>query len=106
MTVPSVIERAYCSSQSPGNHGGFAIMRLRFLGLFVAATFALSAEYSARAETRPAETCSRAMFRVVVDVGHTEKAFGATSARGLTEFSSILTSPNRSSKDCPRPDFG
>lgn len=74
-------------------------MRLRFLGLFVAATFALSAEYSARAETRPAETCSRAMFRVVVDVGHTEKAFGATSARGLTEFSFNLNLAKRIEQD-------
>ena len=99
MAVPSVIERAYCSRESPGHHGGFAIMRLRFLGLFVAATFALSAEHSARAETRPAETCSRAMFRVVVDVGHTEKAFGATSARGLTEFSFNLNLAKRIEQD-------
>ena len=74
-------------------------MRLRFLGLFVAATFALSAEHSVRAETRPAETCSRAMFRVVVDVGHTEKAFGATSARGLTEFSFNLSLAKRIEQD-------
>ena len=99
MAVPSVIEWAYCSRESPGNHGGFAIMRLRFLGLFVAATFALSAEHSVRAETRPAETCSRAMFRVVVDVGHTEKAFGATSARGLTEFSFNLNLAKRIEQD-------
>ena len=73
--------------------GGFAIMlRLRFLGLLGAATFALSSAHSARAEPRPAETCARAMFRAVIDVGHTEKAFGATSARGLTEFAFNLKS--------------
>ena len=63
------------------------MLRLHFLGLLGAVTFAFSAVHSARAEPRPAETCARAMFRAVIDVGHTEKAFGATSARGLTEFS-------------------
>src|SRR5215468_1097350 len=98
-TVPSVIERAYCSSESPGNHGDFTIMlRLRFL-LVGAAGLAVSGAHPARAEPRPAETCARAMFRVVVDVGHTEKAFGATSARGLTEFSFNLNLAKRIDQD-------
>src|SRR5215475_3737556 len=98
-TVPSVIERAYCSSESPGNHGDFTIMlRLRFL-LVGAAALAVSGAHPARAEPRPAETCARAMFRVVVDVGHTEKAFGATSARGLMEFSYNLNLAKRIDQD-------
>jgi len=39
------------------------------------------------------------MFRVVVDVGHTEKAFGATSARGLMEFSYNLNLAKRIDQD-------
>ena len=31
-------------------------------------------------------TCNRAAFRVIVDVGHTAKAPGATSARGIMEY--------------------
>lgn len=31
-------------------------------------------------------TCNRAVFRVIVDVGHTAKAPGATSARGAMEY--------------------
>src|SRR5262249_22656484 len=70
------------------------MLRLCFL-LIGAAALALSGAHSARAEPRPAETCARAMFRVVVDVGHTEKAFGATSARGLMEFSYNLNLAKR-----------
>src|SRR5215471_14901954 len=70
------------------------MQRLRFL-LAIATTLTLSGAHSARAESRPAETCARAMFRVVVDVGHTEKAFGATSARGLSEFSFNLNLAKR-----------
>jgi N-acetylmuramoyl-L-alanine amidase len=99
VTVPSVIERAYYSSESPGNHGDFTIMlRLCFL-LIGAAALAVSGAHSARAEPRPAETCARAIFRVVVDVGHTEKAFGATSARGLMEFSYNLNLAKRIDQD-------
>src|SRR5271166_6210605 len=31
-------------------------------------------------------TCDRANFRVILDVGHTDKAWGAISARGQREF--------------------
>jgi N-acetylmuramoyl-L-alanine amidase len=31
-------------------------------------------------------TCDRSAFRLILDVGHTPKAFGATSARGQREF--------------------
>ena len=75
------------------------MLRLHFLGLLGAATFAFSAVHSARAEPRPAETCARAMFRAVIDVGHTEKAFGATSARGLTEFAFNLNLAKRINQD-------
>jgi N-acetylmuramoyl-L-alanine amidase len=55
---------------------------LRVMGLLIAATLACAA----RAEPRPAEACVRAAFRVIIDVGHTEQAPGATSARGVPEF--------------------
>ena len=35
---------------------------------------------------KPAPTCDRAAFRVVLDVGHTPEVPGAISARGATEF--------------------
>ena len=34
----------------------------------------------------PAAACDRARFRIVLDVGHTEQAPGAISARGVTEL--------------------
>ncbi len=39
-----------------------------------------------QAPTSPAAPCDRARFRIVLDVGHTATAPGATSARGVTEF--------------------
>ena len=55
--------------------------------LLVAAALACAAAHPAHAEPQPAEGCKRAAaFRVVVDVGHTEKAPGAISARGVPEF--------------------
>lgn len=57
---------------------------LRTLGLLVAAALATAAP--ARAESRPADPCARAAFRVVIDVGHTEQVPGAKSARGVPEF--------------------
>ena len=36
--------------------------------------------------TAPAAACDRARFRIVLDVGHTEQAPGAISARGVTEL--------------------
>ena len=37
-------------------------------------------------KSTPADSCRRAAFRVIVDVGHTEQAPGAISARGVPEF--------------------
>jgi len=59
---------------------------LRVLGLLIAATLAFAAAQTARAEPRPANACARAAFRVVIDVGHSAQAPGATSARGGSEF--------------------
>jgi N-acetylmuramoyl-L-alanine amidase len=36
--------------------------------------------------TAQATTCDRASFHLVVDVGHSEKSYGAISARGATEY--------------------
>ena len=70
------------------DYWGFAIMLwlLRVMGLLIAATLAWPAADTARAEPRPADGCRRAAFRVIIDVGHTEKAPGAISARGVSEF--------------------
>jgi len=70
------------------HHRGFAIMlwHLRVMGLLIASTLACAAAHTARAEPRPADGCRRAAFRVIIDVGHTEKAPGAISARGVPEF--------------------
>jgi N-acetylmuramoyl-L-alanine amidase len=59
---------------------------LRTLGLLIAGTLACAAPHTAHAEPRSADTCKRAAFRVVIDVGHTAEAPGAMSARGVTEF--------------------
>jgi N-acetylmuramoyl-L-alanine amidase len=39
-----------------------------------------------RDSAKPAATCDRAAFRVVLDVGHTAQVPGAISARGVPEF--------------------
>lgn len=39
-----------------------------------------------KTEAKPAASCPRADFRVVLDVGHTAEAPGAKSARGLDEY--------------------
>ena len=60
---------------------------LRVMGLLVAAALACAAAGAAYAEPQPADGCKRAAtFRVIIDVGHTEKAPGAISARGVPEF--------------------
>ena len=59
---------------------------LRVMRLLIAASLAYAAAQTARAEPRPADGCRRAAFRVIIDVGHTERAPGATSARGVSEF--------------------
>ena len=60
---------------------------LRVMGLLVAAALACAAARAAYAEPQPADGCKRAAaFRAIIDVGHTEKAPGAISARGVPEF--------------------
>src|SRR6187200_2301578 len=60
---------------------------LRVMGLLVAAALACAAARAAYAEPQPADGCKRAAaFRVIIDVGHTKKAPGAISARGVPEF--------------------
>src|SRR5918994_870813 len=60
---------------------------VRVTGLLVATALACAAARPAHAEPQPAEGCKRAAaFRVIIDVGHTEKAPGAISARGVPEF--------------------
>src|SRR5215813_11829528 len=63
------------------------LWHLRVAGLLIAATFVGAAAHPMRAEPGRADGCKRAAtFRVIVDVGHTEKAPGAISARGVREF--------------------
>jgi N-acetylmuramoyl-L-alanine amidase len=68
--------------------GRFAsvLWSLRGKGLFIAAALASAATHAAQAEPLPADACERAAFRVVIDVGHTQKAPGAKSARGVWEY--------------------
>jgi len=69
---------------------------LRVMGLLVAAALACAAARAAYAEPHPADGCKRAAaFRVIIDVGHTEKAPGATSARGAKEFAFNLNLAKR-----------
>src|SRR5262245_9893207 len=65
------------------HYPGFAIMLwlLRVLG--TAAALACAAAHTAGAEPRRTDACTRGAFRVVIDVGHTAQAPGATSARGV-----------------------
>src|SRR5215213_1407824 len=67
---------------------GIAIMLwpLRVMGLPIVVALACAVAHTARAEPRPADRCGRAAFRAIIDVGHTEQAPGATSARGVPEF--------------------
>src|SRR3954471_14509399 len=72
------------------------MLRLRVMGLLVAMALACAAARTAHAEPQPAEGCKRAAeFRVIIDVGHTEKAPGAISARGVREFVFNLTLAKR-----------
>ena len=64
---------------------------LRFIGLPLAATLACAAAPASHADPRSANACGRATFRVIIDVGHTEQAPGARSARGVPEFVFNLT---------------
>ncbi|HZO46454.1 MAG TPA: N-acetylmuramoyl-L-alanine amidase [Xanthobacteraceae bacterium] len=59
----------------------------RVMVLLVTAGLACAAARAAYAEPLPADGCkSAATFRVIIDVGHTEKSPGAISARGIPEF--------------------
>ena len=58
----------------------------RILGLLGAAALVFAVAHTARAETRPADACGRAAFRVIIDVGHSEQVPGARSARGVPEY--------------------
>jgi len=67
--------------------------RIATLGVAVSAVLLCSSGYeSARADPvgsaqkANGSTCDRSAFRVILDVGHTPKAFGATSARGHREY--------------------
>ncbi len=46
----------------------------------------LSAEPAKTAEKKPAATCDRANFRIILDVGHSAEVPGALSARGVGEY--------------------
>ena len=70
-------------------------MLLRVVSVLMAAALICAAANTARAEPRPADACKRAAFRAIIDVGHTEQAPGATSARGLPEFSFNLNLAKR-----------
>src|SRR5262245_19927528 len=86
--IPPAINGPYCERDWPRDYRGSAIMLslLRILGLLIAATLACASPHTAHAEPRSADTCKRAAFRVVIDVGHTAQAPGAMSARGVPEF--------------------
>jgi N-acetylmuramoyl-L-alanine amidase len=70
-------------------------MLLRVVGVLIAATLACAVAHTTRADPRPADACKRAAFRSLIDVGHTAQAPGATSARGLPEFSFNLNLAKR-----------
>ena len=63
--------------------------------MLIAATLACAVAHTTRADPRPADACKRAAFRSLIDVGHTAQAPGATSARGLPEFSFNLNLAKR-----------
>jgi N-acetylmuramoyl-L-alanine amidase len=62
-----------------------SVSSLALLGALalVAASQALAASPAKRT---PTSSCNRAQFRAIIDVGHSEKSPGATSARGALEF--------------------
>ena len=76
------------------------MLRLHFLGLLSCRdVFPLALSIQRGRNHVLLKPAARAMFRAVIDVGHTEKAFGATSARGLTEFSFNLNLAKRINQD-------
>ena len=60
---------------------------------------AFAAAPAAHAEPGADDACGRAAFRVVIDVGHTARAPGATSARGIPEFAFNLKLAERIVQD-------
>jgi N-acetylmuramoyl-L-alanine amidase len=68
---------------------------LRVMRLLIAAALACAVAHTARAEPRPADRCARSAFRAIIDVGHTEQAPGAISARGIPEFAFNLNLARR-----------
>lgn len=73
-----------------------AIGRRRRIGILILAAAAalfipitdggFSRASGASAKARPEPHCDRTQFRIVVDVGHSLEAPGATSARGISEY--------------------
>ena len=62
---------------------------LRYVGIGGVVLLLLSAhpaQSGPAATAKPAATCDRAAFRIVLDVGHTPEVPGAISARGVPEF--------------------
>jgi N-acetylmuramoyl-L-alanine amidase len=66
-------------------HTGITIAVLALL-LAAAGRHQARAEEPAPSATQQPDSCQRAKFRVVLDVGHTLKVPGALSARGMTEY--------------------
>ena len=67
--------------------------RIATLGVAVSAILLCCSGYESvradpvgSAQKANGSTCDRSAFRLILDVGHTPKAFGATSARGQHEF--------------------
>ena len=66
-------------------HAGLAICAVLSAMLLVADRDAARGEPPTPVAAKP-DSCQRAKFRVVVDVGHTIDVPGATSARGISEY--------------------
>src|SRR5687767_11878332 len=56
------------------------------LGLVACSVFSDAWGETTSRKAAQATTCDRASFHLVVDVGHSEKSYGAISARGATEY--------------------
>jgi N-acetylmuramoyl-L-alanine amidase len=61
--------------------------RRRVRRAIVAAAFIVAYSSSRAEATQGAAACKPADFKIALDVGHTPEASGATSARGVTEYS-------------------
>jgi N-acetylmuramoyl-L-alanine amidase len=67
-------------------HGASAVVALFVLITCGATSDAWGQKAAASRSAVQATTCDRASFHLVVDVGHSEKSYGAISARGATEY--------------------